>query len=74
MECRPIVAGNFTKNEVVHYFNYELHGTLPHAQWIDSHGLFVGNHHYDLTHELYDLKRTLQELGDSAKRSEGEPE
>ena len=22
-ECRPIVTGNFTKNEVVKYFNYE---------------------------------------------------
>ncbi|RZI56597.1 MAG: pyridoxamine 5-phosphate oxidase, partial [Zymomonas sp.] len=25
-ECRPIVAGNFAKNEVVKYFDSEVHG------------------------------------------------
>jgi len=45
-ECRPIVAGNFAKNEVVKYFDYEVHGTLKNAEHIDQNGLFVGNHHY----------------------------
>jgi CDP-6-deoxy-D-xylo-4-hexulose-3-dehydrase len=30
-ECRPIVAGNFAKNEVVKYFDSEVHGTLTNA-------------------------------------------
>lgn len=47
-ECRPIVAGNFTKSEVMQYFDYEIHGQLSNAEYIDSHGLFVGNHHYPL--------------------------
>lgn len=47
-ECRPIVAGNFAKNEVVKYFNSEIHGTLKNAEHIDQNGLFIGNHHYPI--------------------------
>ncbi len=47
-ECRPIVAGNFAKNEVVRYFDSEVHGTLKNAEHIDQNGLFVGNHHYPI--------------------------
>jgi len=47
-ECRPIVAGNFAKNEVVKYFDSEVHGTLNNAAHIDQNGLFVGNHHYPI--------------------------
>jgi len=45
-QCRPIVAGNFAKNEVVKYFDSEVHGTLKNADHIDQFGLFIGNHHY----------------------------
>jgi CDP-6-deoxy-D-xylo-4-hexulose-3-dehydrase len=47
-ECRPIVAGNFAKSEVVKYFDSEVHGTLKNAEHIDRYGLFVGNHHYPI--------------------------
>ena len=47
-ECRPIVGGNFAKNEVVKYFDSEVHGALKNAEHIDSNGLFVGNHHYPI--------------------------
>ena len=47
-ECRPIVAGNFAKNEVVKYFDSEVHGSLTNAEHIDQNGLFVGNHHYPI--------------------------
>ena len=47
-EYRPIVAGNFAKNEVVKYFDSEVHGTLKNAEHIDLNGLFVGNHHYPI--------------------------
>jgi len=47
-ECRPIVAGNFAKNEVVKYFDSEVHGKLKNAEHIDQNGLFVGNHHYPI--------------------------
>ncbi|WP_176250794.1 DegT/DnrJ/EryC1/StrS aminotransferase family protein [Sulfitobacter sp. HGT1] len=47
-ECRPIVAGNFTKNPVMEHIPHVIHGTLPNAQYIDVNGLFVGNHHYPI--------------------------
>ena len=48
-EYRPIVAGNFAKNPVVAYFDHEVHGSLDGADHIDRFGLFIGNHHYDLS-------------------------
>ncbi len=59
IECRPVVAGNFAKNEVVKYFDYEVVGKLSNAEWIDSNGLFVGNHHYDIRDKIDLLKETL---------------
>ena len=58
-ECRPIVAGNFTKNPVMKHIPHVIHGTLPNAQYIDVNGLFVGNHHYpipDAVEALADLR------------------
>ena len=51
-ECRPIVAGNFAKNAVVDYFDYETHDDLGNASWIDGNGLFIGNHHINMNEAL----------------------
>ena len=51
-ECRPIVTGNFVKNNVVNYFNYEVEGNLENAKWIDENGLFIGNHHVGMKDAL----------------------
>jgi len=59
IEYRPIVAGNFTKNEVIRYFEHEIHQNLHNADYIDNNGLFIGNHHYDLTNEFAVLKTAL---------------
>jgi len=55
-ECRPIVAGNFAKNEVVKYFDSEVHGELKNANHIDQHSLFIGNHHYPMAEAMQVLK------------------
>lgn len=57
-ECRPIVAGNFAKNEVVRYFDAEVHGLLKNADYIDQNGLFIGNHHYSMP-EVFDALAKL---------------
>ncbi|MFC4161769.1 DegT/DnrJ/EryC1/StrS family aminotransferase [Chitinimonas lacunae] len=62
IECRPIVAGNFAKNEVVSWFDHEIQGELQNADWIDRHGLFIGNHHYPLDAEFDLLRRALDTL------------
>lgn len=56
-ECRPIVAGNFAKNEVVKYFDSETPFTLNNATHIDGNGLFVGNHNYEISEAIDSLSR-----------------
>lgn len=52
VECRPIVAGNFVRNPVVNYFDYSIHGILTNSDRVSDCGFFIGNHHYDIGHEL----------------------
>ena len=59
IECRPIVTGNFAKNEVVKYFDYQIHNELKNADIIDQRGLFVGNHHVDMRPQINWLKEKL---------------
>jgi len=59
IDCRPIVTGNFTKNEVLSYFDHEIFGDMKNAKYLDSHGLFVGNHQIDLTEEIHHLHKVL---------------
>ncbi len=44
IECRPIVAGNFTRNPVIKYMDYLIPEELKHADDIHDHGFFIGNH------------------------------
>ena len=52
IECRPIVTGNFLTNSVMQYFDYRVAGDVSNAEYIDTEGLFVGNHQYDLSLQL----------------------
>lgn len=63
IECRPIVAGNFAKNEVVtRHMAHEIHGTLRNADYIDRNGLFIGNHHYPLDQHFAHLRAALRSV------------
>lgn len=44
IETRPIVAGNFTKQEAVKYMDYSISGSLKNADYIHNNAFFVGNH------------------------------
>lgn len=62
IETRPIVSGNFLKNKVLKFFDYEVSGDLSNSEFLDRNGFFVGNHHYDLTSELKHLHNTLNKF------------
>lgn len=63
IESRPVVAGNFAKNEVVRrYMDHEIHGDLANATLVDRNGLFIGNHHYPLDRQMELLRDTLREV------------
>ena len=60
IDSRPIVTGDFTKNDVMKFFNYEIHETLENADHLHYQGFFLGNSHVDLTEELMYLKNILK--------------
>ncbi len=60
IDCRPIVAGNFTKNEVLKWFDYELFGDMQHAEYMDKRGFFVGNHHFCIKDKIDYLQSVLE--------------
>lgn len=63
IECRPIVTGNFVKNEdVLRFFDYEVVGDLVNAEYLDKNGLFVGNHQVPLEEQIDHLARVLRSL------------
>jgi CDP-6-deoxy-D-xylo-4-hexulose-3-dehydrase len=52
---RPIVAGNFTRNPVIQYLKHVTLPALPNADTLHVDGLFIGNHHFDISSELDNL-------------------
>jgi CDP-6-deoxy-D-xylo-4-hexulose-3-dehydrase len=54
---RPIVAGNFTRNPVLAHLPHAPLPQLPNADLVHEDGLFIGNHHYEMSHE-FDLLET----------------
>lgn len=52
IECRPIVTGDFTQNEVMKYFDYEIHGNLTNAKYLHENGFFVGNQQVEIRNEI----------------------
>jgi CDP-6-deoxy-D-xylo-4-hexulose-3-dehydrase len=62
IECRPVVAGNYTRHAAISYFDYEVHGTLVNADRAHDRGLFVGNNQVDITSQIAHLADTLSRL------------
>ncbi|AIT10017.1 pyridoxamine 5-phosphate oxidase [Candidatus Francisella endociliophora] len=62
IECRPIVTGNFARNEVLKYFDYEIHNELKNADYLHDNGFFVGNSQVCLKDEINTLLVVLDGL------------
>jgi CDP-6-deoxy-D-xylo-4-hexulose-3-dehydrase len=52
IQSRPIVAGNFTKQPVMEHMDAVISGDLRVSDAVHTNGLFLGNHHYDLSNEI----------------------
>ena len=59
IECRPIVTGNFVRNEVMKYFDYKVHKKLKNADHLHYNGFMVGNSQNSLVKSLNLLKKIL---------------
>lgn len=62
VECRPIVAGNFTKNPVMKHLDATISGELTAADRVDTDGFFIGNHHYDVSAQLTQVRELMDRL------------
>lgn len=60
VECRPIVAGNFVRNEVVKYLDYSVYGELESSDVVTDSGFFIGNHHFDISNELKSIAEVVR--------------
>lgn len=52
IDTRPIVAGNFTKNSCIKYYDHEIFRQLKNADYLHENGFFIGNNGKDLIHEI----------------------
>jgi CDP-6-deoxy-D-xylo-4-hexulose-3-dehydrase len=62
VESRPIVTGNFTRNPVLKHMNHCEVPQLPNSDKIHFDGLFVGNHHYEMSKEFEFLQAALEDF------------
>tara|TARA_B100000780_G_scaffold176105_1_gene123412 strand:- start:6079 stop:7263 length:1185 start_codon:yes stop_codon:yes gene_type:complete len=62
IESRPIVCGNILENEMTKYFDYSTSGDFAVSEMIHSNGLFIGNHHEDISEGLKNLHDSICQL------------
>jgi len=60
IDCRPIVTGNFVRNDVMKFFDYEIHEELKNADYLHDNGFFIGNSQVCLEKEIKFLSKILQ--------------
>lgn len=59
IDCRPVVAGDFTQNPVMRHLPHVVQGEMVVAAGLHKSGLFVGNHHVPLDAELDSVREAL---------------
>lgn len=62
IECRPIVAGNFTRNPVIKYMNYSIPEELTNSDEIHDCGFFIGNHSQNNNKEVDYFVNVFREI------------
>lgn len=67
IDSRPIVAGDFTQNPVLKHLAHSPLDNYVNAQKVHNDGLFVGNHHFDLTPALMLLRDILSDFSATNK-------
>jgi len=60
IDCRPIVTGNFVRNDVMKFFDYEIHEELKNADYLHDNGFFIGNSQVCLDNEIKFLREVLK--------------
>lgn len=58
---RIITGGNFLRQDVIKYFDYECVGKIENANIVHDYGFFVGNHPFAITEQLEKLHEVLMQ-------------
>ena len=61
VECRPIVTGNFTRQPVLGFLDYQVSGDLEVADRLHDCGMYIGNHPLPLEDEITKTGIIIQE-------------
>lgn len=61
IEIRPIVAGNFTRQEALSFMPHSVSGALENADYIHENGFFVGNHSVLIQDKIEYLAKRMEE-------------
>ena len=59
---RMIGAGNFTRHDVIRFFDYEISGNLKSADIVHDRGFYVGNYPQNLLKQFDRLKQILASI------------
>lgn len=60
IEVRPIVTGNFLKNEkLLQFFDYDVGSSMEASEHLESNGFFVGNHQICLAKQIEHLSNVI---------------
>jgi CDP-6-deoxy-D-xylo-4-hexulose-3-dehydrase len=62
IETRPIVSGNFLRNPVMKHLDHIADGNFFNADEIHTDGFFIGNHHFDIRENLYELRELFSQF------------
>jgi CDP-6-deoxy-D-xylo-4-hexulose-3-dehydrase len=61
VECRPIVTGNFTRQPVLGFLDFQISGNLEVADRLHDCGMYIGNHPLPLEDEITKTGIIIQE-------------
>ena len=67
VSVRPVIAGCILNHDVISYLDSRVVGEHCNAKHVHDCGLFIGNHHYDISEGLIKLKDIISV---SSKRPE----
>lgn len=62
IEYRPIIAGNFCRNETIKYYDYSIHDNLNNSDIIHDCGIYIGNHTENISDQLHLVRDLLINL------------
>jgi len=59
---RMVTGGSFPRHDAIRFFDYDIIGDLANADIVHDCGFFVGNHPFDLSHQIETLRDVLNGL------------